>query len=135
MSGISSPFNALRCNSQEVFTVRCSTSWRSLVVLRQISRDLLSLQNPISDVCTLFSTLGEKSPRSPDFVLQLDFCLKWPYSKFGIKPLKPGGATPENVFFSLFCSFFEMALFHFHIFLVFESLGFKLGRLLVWSMI
>lgn len=59
------------------------------------------------------------TPRSPDFGLQLAFGLKWAYSKFGLKPLKPGGATPENVFFSLFSSFFEMALFHFHIFLVF----------------
>ena len=53
-SGISSPFNALHWNSQELFTVRRSTSWRSFVVVPQISRDLLALQNRISDVCTLF---------------------------------------------------------------------------------
>ena len=31
------------------------------------------------------------TPRFGDFVLQLAFRLKWPYSKFGMKPLNPGG--------------------------------------------
>ena len=70
-------------------------------------------------------------PRSPDFVLQLTFGLKWPHAKFGVRPLKPGGATLENVFFPLFRSFFDMPLFHFYIFLVLYSFG----GLLVWSMV
>ena len=44
------------------------------------------------------------TPRFADFVLQLAFGLKWPHSKFGMKPLKLGGATVENVF-PLFWSF------------------------------
>ena len=59
------------------------------------------------------------TPRFADFVVQLAFCLKWPHSKFGIKPLKPGGATPENVVFPLFSSFSELALFHVYIFVPF----------------
>lgn len=65
------------------------------------------------------------TPRSPDFVLQLAFDLKWPHSKFGLEPLKPRGAILENVFFSPFLPVFEMAL----------SLALKLGRLPVWSMV
>ena len=34
------------------------------------------------------------TPRSPDFVLQLAFDVKWPRSKFELQPLKPGGAMP-----------------------------------------
>ena len=44
-------------------------------------------------------------PRSPDFVLQLGFCSKWLRINFGLKPLKPGGLPPENVFSALFGSF------------------------------
>ena len=82
----------------------------------------------------VFYPLGEVppdfTPRSPDFVVQLAFDLKWLHSKFGFEPLKPGGATLENVFFSPFCLCFEMPLFHFHIFLSFYSLALKLRRLL-----
>ena len=39
------------------------------------------------------------TPRFPDFVLQLAFRMKPSHSKFGFKPLKPGGATGWNVVF------------------------------------
>ena len=59
-------------------------------------------------------------PRFGDFVFQLAFGLKWPHSKFGMKPLKlgGGGATVQNVF-SLSWSFSELALFHVYIFVAF----------------
>ena len=69
-------------------------------------------------------------PRSPDFVLQLAFGPKWLDMNFGLKPLKPGGPTLEDVFFPLFCWFFEMPLCHFYIFVAFHSLGVKLVSLL-----
>ena len=75
------------------------------------------------------------TPRFGDFVLQLAFRLKWPYSKFGMKPLNPGGATVENAVFSLFWSFSELALFHVYIFVAFESIQIKVGRLVLWSMV
>ena len=75
------------------------------------------------------------TPRYPDFVLQLAFGHKLFHMNFGLKSLKPEGATLENVFFPLFCSFFEMRLCHFYIFVAFYSLGFKLNRLLDWSMV
>ena len=52
-----------------------------------------------------------------------------------MKPLKPGGATLENVFFTLFGPFLEMRRFHFRIFVVFYSISMKLATLLVCSMI
>ena len=99
-----------------------------------MSRDLLPQENPISSLYPVFDPWG-KSPRFSDFVLQLAFGPKWPQTKFGFKPLKPGRAAPQNVFFPLFRSFSEMPLFHFYIFVAFYSLGVKLGRLLVWSMV
>ena len=59
------------------------------------------------------------TPGFADFELQLAFGLKWPHSKFGMKPLKLGGATVENVVFPLFWSFSELALFHVYIFVPF----------------
>ena len=59
--------------------------------------------HPVSDLSG--EVLPVFNPRSPDFVLQLAFGLKWPHSKSGVKPLKPGGATLENVFFPCFALF------------------------------
>ena len=67
------------------------------------------------------------TPRFPDFVLQLAFPMKPSYSKFGFKPLKPGGATGRNVVFSLVLSFSELALFHVNIFLAFYFIATKVG--------
>ena len=66
------------------------------------------------------------TPRYPDFVLQLAFGHKLLHMNFGLKPLKPGGSTLENVFFPVLL---------FYIFVAFYSLGFKLNRLLDWSMV
>ena len=38
-------------------------------------------------------------PRFADFVLQLAFGLKWPHSKFGMKPFKLGGGLPSKTLF------------------------------------
>ena len=78
---------------------------------------------------------GDFTPRSGDFVLQLAFGLKWRHSKFGMKPLNPGGATVENVVFSLFWSFSELPLFHVYIFVAFGSIQIKVGRVVLWSMV
>ena len=42
------------------------------------------------------------TPRFADFVLQLAFGLKWPHSKFGMKPLKLGGLPSKTLFFPCF---------------------------------
>ena len=73
------------------------------------------------------------TPRSPDFVFQLAFGVKRSHSKFGFKPLKPGGATGENVVFSLFWSFSELVLFHVYIFLAFYCIEAKVGRVVPCS--
>ena len=45
-------------------------------------------------------------PRFADFVLQLAFGLKWPHSKFGMKPLKLGGGYRRKRCFSPVLVFF-----------------------------
>lgn len=75
------------------------------------------------------------TPPCGDFVLQLAFGLKWAHSKFGMKPWNPGGATVENVVFSLFSSCLELALFHVYIFVAFKCIQVKVGRLVLWSML
>ena len=52
-----------------------------------------------------------------------------------IETVKSGGATVENAVFSLFWSFSELALFHVYIFVAFESIQIKVGRLVLWSML
>ena len=61
--------------------------------------------------------------------------MKPSHSKFGLKPLKPGGATGENVVFSLFLSFSESALFHAYIFLAFYCIATTVGRVVPCSML
>ena len=46
-----------------------------------------------------------------------------------------GGATVENAVFCLLWSFSELALFHVYIFVAFESIQIKVGRLGLWSMV
>ena len=75
------------------------------------------------------------TPPSPDFVFQLVFGVKPSHSKFGFKPLKPGRATGENVVFSLFWSFSELALFHVYIFLAFYCMATKVSRVVPCSML
>lgn len=75
------------------------------------------------------------TPRFPDFVLQLAFRMKPSHSKFGFKPLKPGGATGWDVVFSLVLSFSELALFHVYIFLAFYCIATKVGRVVPSSML
>ena len=60
------------------------------------------------------------TPRFGDFVLQLAFGLKWAHAKFGMKPLKPGGATAENVLFPV---------------LVFLRVGFVSRLYLCWLLV
>ena len=62
MSGISSPLTALRSNSQELFTVRRSTSWPSFVVVHQLSRDLLARENPSQTFAPRFWPFGRSPP-------------------------------------------------------------------------
>ena len=49
------------------------------------------------------------TPRFPDFVVQLAFGPKWPHTKFGVKPLKPGGGLPSKMCFSPVWLFFRDA--------------------------
>lgn len=46
------------------------------------------------------------TPRFGDFVLQLAFGVKWPHSKFGMKPSNPGGVYgPKRCIFPVFVFF------------------------------
>ena len=49
--------------------------------------------------------------------------------------VKTGGATGENVVFSLFWSFSELVLFHVYIFLAFYCIEAKVGRVVPCSML
>ena len=51
------------------------------------------------------------TPRSHDFVFQLAFGVKRSHSKFGFKPLKPGGLRAKTLFFLCFGHFLSWCCF------------------------
>ena len=79
-------------------------------VVWQKSRDEWRSENGISECEIPVRPQGENPPpgfhpRSLDFVLQLTFGAKWSHTKFGVKPLKPGGLASKMSLWACFTCF------------------------------
>ena len=106
---ISPRFNSRRWNLQELCSVRRSTNWQSLVSYGKshVTNDALKTasQNAKFQYDPKERTPPGFHPRSLDFVLQLTFGAKWSHTKFGVKPLKPGGLASKMSLWACFTCF------------------------------
>lgn len=112
---------------------QCFTTLWSIKVIEWKSRALSVCKDLIS--VNVFLPTRFPPPRDAEFVVHVAFALKWTHSQFGIKRSNPGGATVPKVVFSLLSCFWQLALFHVNIFVAFEWIQVKVGRVVLSWMV